>query len=111
MSFIGPRPLLIQYLPLYSAEQRRRHDVTPGISGLAQVKGRNSISWTEKFEFDVYYVDKFSLWLDLKISFTKETGFNWYNKHAMDNTITEHSPLYNDLNRLATDSYDFFCGQ
>ena len=69
MSFIGPRPLLIQYLPLYSAEQQRRHDVTPGISGLAQVKGRNNISWTEKFKFDVYYVDHFSLWLDIKIFF------------------------------------------
>ena len=69
MSFIGPRPLLTQYLPLYSAEQRRRHDVTPGISGLAQVKGRNTISWTEKFKFDVYYVDHFSLWLDVKIFF------------------------------------------
>ncbi len=69
MSFIGPRPLLVQYLPLYSAEQHRRHDVTPGMSGWAQVNGRNTISWTRKFELDVYYVDHISLALDLKILF------------------------------------------
>ena len=69
MSFIGPRPLLVQYLPLYSAEQHRRHSVTPGMSGWAQVNGRNTISWTRKFELDVYYVDHISLRLDLKILF------------------------------------------
>ena len=69
MSFIGPRPLLVQYLPLYSAEQHRRHLVTPGMSGWAQVNGRNTISWTRKFELDVYYVDHISLCLDLKILF------------------------------------------
>ncbi len=69
MSFIGPRPLLVQYLPLYSAEQHRRHLVTPGMSGWAQVNGRNTISWTRKFELDVYYVDHVSLRLDLKILF------------------------------------------
>ena len=69
MSFIGPRPLLVQYLPLYSAEQHRRHNVTPGMSGWAQVNGRNTISWTRKFELDVYYVDHISLALDLKILF------------------------------------------
>lgn len=67
MSFIGPRPLLVQYLPLYSAEQRRRHEVTPGISGWAQVNGRNAISWTRKFELDVWYVDHISLATDLKV--------------------------------------------
>jgi sugar transferase EpsL len=67
MSLIGPRPLLPQYLPLYSAFQRRRHQLKPGISGLAQVKGRNAISWEEKFELDVYYVDHCSLKLDLRI--------------------------------------------
>ncbi len=69
MSFIGPRPLLVRYLPLYSAEQHRRHDVTPGMSGWAQVNGRNTISWTRKFELDVYYVDHISLALDVKILF------------------------------------------
>ncbi len=69
MSFIGPRPLLVRYLPLYSAEQHRRHAVTPGMSGWAQVNGRNTISWTRKFELDVYYVDHISLRLDLKILF------------------------------------------
>lgn len=69
MSFIGPRPLLIKYLPLYNEEQRRRHDVRPGMSGWAQVNGRNNISWTEKFKLDVWYVDHVSLWLDIKIIF------------------------------------------
>ncbi|MCQ2480388.1 MAG: sugar transferase [Clostridia bacterium] len=69
MSFIGPRPLLCEYLPLYSKEQMRRHDVRPGITGWAQVNGRNAISWEEKFAYDVYYVDNMSLSLDLKIIF------------------------------------------
>lgn len=69
MAFIGPRPLLIKYLPLYNEEQRRRHDVRPGMSGWAQVNGRNNISWTEKFKLDVWYVDHVSLWLDIKIIF------------------------------------------
>lgn len=68
MSFIGPRPLLIEYLPLYSKEQKRRHNVRPGITGLAQVNGRNAISWREKFEFDRYYADNLSLFLDIKIA-------------------------------------------
>lgn len=67
MSFIGPRPLMIRYLELYSVEQARRHDVRPGISGWAQVNGRNNITWTKKFEYDVWYVDHISLWLDIKI--------------------------------------------
>lgn len=70
MSFIGPRPLLVQYLPLYSKEQRRRHDVTPGMSGWAQVNGRNNISWTKKFEYDVYYVDHIGAAMDIKVFFT-----------------------------------------
>lgn len=67
MSLIGPRPLLVQYLPLYSKEQYRRHEVRPGITGWAQVNGRNAISWTRKFELDVWYVEHCSLWLDIKI--------------------------------------------
>lgn len=67
MSLVGPRPLLVQYLPLYSAEQARRHNVRPGITGWAQVNGRNAISWDQKFKFDVWYVDNQSLLLDFKI--------------------------------------------
>ena len=70
MAFIGPRPLLVQYLPLYSKEQHRRHDVTPGMSGWAQVNGRNNISWTKKFEYDVYYVDHIGAVMDIKVFFT-----------------------------------------
>ena len=69
MALIGPRPLLTKYLELYSKEQARRHDVRPGITGWAQVNGRNAISWTKKFELDVWYVDHCSLWLDIKIIF------------------------------------------
>lgn len=67
MSLVGPRPLLMEYLPLYSAEQARRHEARPGITGWAQVNGRNAISWEEKFRLDVWYVDHASLWLDMKI--------------------------------------------
>lgn len=69
MSLIGPRPLLPKYLPLYSEEQHRRHDVRPGITGWAQVNGRNNVTWTEKFKLDVWYVDHCTLWLDIKIIF------------------------------------------
>ena len=70
MAFIGPRPLLVKYLPLYSEEQHHRHDVTPGMSGWAQVNGRNNISWTKKFELDVYYVNHIGLVMDVKVFFT-----------------------------------------
>lgn len=69
MSFVGPRPLLVEYLDLYSEEQKRRHNVKPGITGWAQVNGRNAISWEDKFKLDVWYVDNQSFWLDMKILF------------------------------------------
>lgn len=69
MAFIGPRPLLVKYLPLYSKEQHRRHEVRPGMSGWAQVNGRNNITWTEKFKLDVWYVDNVTLWVDIKVIF------------------------------------------
>mgnify|MGYP000129654627 FL=1 len=67
MSLVGPRPLLVEYLPLYSKQQARRHDAKPGITGWAQVNGRNAISWPDKFKLDVWYIDHQSLWLDIKI--------------------------------------------
>ena len=69
MSLVGPRPLLMEYLPLYSPEQARRHEVRPGVTGWAQVNGRNALSWEDKFRLDVWYVDNQSFWLDLKIIF------------------------------------------
>lgn len=69
MSLVGPRPLLMQYLPLYNKEQARRHEVRPGVTGWAQINGRNAISWEDKFKLDVWYVDNRNLWLDIKILF------------------------------------------
>lgn len=69
MSIVGPRPLLVKYLPLYSAEQRKRHDVRPGLTGWAQANGRNAISWEEKFKYDVEYTEKYSFFMDLRIIF------------------------------------------
>lgn len=69
MSLVGPRPLLMEYLPLYSQEQYRRHEVRPGVTGWAQINGRNTVSWEEKFKLDVWYIDHQSLWLDIKILF------------------------------------------
>ncbi len=69
MSLVGPRPLLMQYLPLYSKDQARRHEARPGVTGWAQINGRNAISWEDKFKLDVWYVDNCSLWLDIKILF------------------------------------------
>jgi len=69
MSFVGPRPLLMEYLPLYSPEQMRRHDVVPGLTGWAQVNGRNAIDWPTRFSMDIWYVDNWSFWLDIKIIF------------------------------------------
>jgi lipopolysaccharide/colanic/teichoic acid biosynthesis glycosyltransferase len=67
MSFVGPRPLLMEYLPLYSPQQARRHDVVPGLTGWAQVNGRNAVDWPTRFKLDVWYVDNWSFWLDIKI--------------------------------------------
>ena len=69
MSLVGPRPLLVEYLPLYNGEQAKRHNVRPGITGWAQVNGRNAISWEEKFKLDVWYVENRTFWLDIKILF------------------------------------------
>ena len=90
MSFVGPRPLLVEYLERYSPEQARRHDVLPGITGWAQINGRNSISWPEKFKLDVWYVDNWSLWLDIKILFltvwkvVKKEGINQSEQTTME---------------------------
>ena len=90
MSLVGPRPLLMEYLPLYSEEQSRRHEVRPGITGWAQVNGRNAISWDEKFKLDVWYVDNRSMILDIKILFltvkkvVKKDGIN----SSVDTTMT-----------------------
>ncbi len=86
MALIGPRPLLKQYLPLYSDEQMRRHDVRPGISGWAQVNGRNNLSWGEKFKLDVWYVDHVSLALDIKIIFM--TMMKVFKRESINNTDT-----------------------
>jgi undecaprenyl phosphate N,N'-diacetylbacillosamine 1-phosphate transferase len=90
MGIIGPRPLLFKYIPLYSSEQLRRHDVRPGMTGWAQINGRNSISWAEKFALDIYYVDNVTLWLDIKIFFMsfmkifKKQGVNQSDDRPME---------------------------
>lgn len=81
MSLVGPRPLLMEYLPLYSPDQYRRHEVRPGITGWAQVNGRNAISWEEKFNLDVWYVDNRSFWLDMKILYL--TVINVISRHGI----------------------------
>lgn len=91
MSFIGPRPLLVQYLPLYNKEQARRHEVRPGMSGWAQCHGRNSISWTEKFRYDVWYVDNISLKTDLIVIYlTIKKVLNREGINSPDNTTMEY---------------------
>ncbi|MFJ7927797.1 sugar transferase [Peribacillus sp. NPDC096448] len=92
MSFIGPRPLLVKYLEYYSEEQMRRHEVTPGISGWAQVNGRNTISWEEKFKFDNWYVDNISLSLDLKILWL--TIYNVLKRKDINNSQGDTMPYF-----------------
>ncbi|WP_283392704.1 sugar transferase [Photobacterium phosphoreum] len=87
MSLVGPRPLLMQYLPLYNQEQTRRHDVRPGVTGWAQINGRNAIGWNEKFKFDVWYVDNQSLWLDIKILYL--TVFKIFKKENIEHDVAE----------------------
>ncbi|MFP4979269.1 sugar transferase [Paenibacillus sp. CN-4] len=93
MSFVGPRPLLVQYMAYYTPEQNRRHEVTPGISGWAQVNGRNAISWEEKFRYDVWYVDNISFALDLKI--VMRTLKNVLIRDGINSSNNETMPLFN----------------
>ena len=87
MSLVGPRPLLVEYLPLYNEEQSKRHNVRPGITGWAQVNGRNAISWEEKFKLDVWYVNNQDLWLDIKIIFL--TIFKILKKENIEHSVAE----------------------
>lgn len=96
MALIGPRPLLVQYLPLYSKEQARRHEVRPGISGWAQCHGRNAISWTEKFKFDVWYVDHCTLWTDIKVIWI--TIMKVLKRADISNAATATMPPFNGHN-------------
>lgn len=92
MSLVGPRPLLVQYLPLYNSEQARRHDVPPGLTGWAQINGRNAISWEEKFALDVWYVDHQSLWLDFKILFL--TVWRVFDRHGISAANEATMPVF-----------------
>lgn len=92
MSLVGPRPLLVQYLPLYNKEQARRHDVRPGLTGWAQINGRNAISWEQKFALDVWYVDHQSLWLDIKILFL--TVWRVFNRHGISAANDATMPIF-----------------
>lgn len=100
MSFIGPRPLLVEYLEFYTPEQMRRHEVTPGISGWAQVNGRNAISWEEKFKLDVWYVDNQSFLLDLKILFL--TILNVLKRKGINNSQGNTMPYFTGTTNQVT---------
>lgn len=92
MSLVGPRPLLMEYLPRYSPEQNRRHEVKPGMTGWAQINGRNTISWDEKFMLDVWYVDNWSLWLDIRI--LAITMLNVVLRKGINHNSTETMPFF-----------------
>lgn len=100
MSFVGPRPLLVEYLPLYNNEQKKRHNIRPGLTGLAQVNGRNSLTWEQKFEDDVEYVESISFLLDIKILFRtvatvlKREGINQENNATME--AFKGTPIINE---------------
>lgn len=96
MSLIGPRPLLVEYIPLYSEEQKRRHDVLPGITGWAQINGRNTIRWEEKFKFDVWYVENWSLKLDIQIFFL--TIYKVLKRNDIDQNENETCEYFNGSN-------------
>lgn len=96
MSFVGPRPLLVDYLELYTSEEIRRHNVLPGITGLAQVNGRNSLTWKEKFEFDIAYVKNFGLTQDLSILF--KTFFVILKRTGINSSVNNTMPKYNGNN-------------
>jgi sugar transferase EpsL len=97
MSLVGPRPLLMEYLPLYSAKQARRHEVLPGITGWAQINGRNVISWEEKFELDVWYVDNRTFWLDVEILFLTVKKVVFREEISADGHVT--MPLFRKSDR------------
>jgi lipopolysaccharide/colanic/teichoic acid biosynthesis glycosyltransferase len=96
MSLVGPRPLLVEYLSLYNERQKKRHDVLPGITGWAQVNGRNSILWSKKFELDVWYIDHWSLWLDIKILFL--TIIRVFEKHGINQSQNTTMEIFNGNN-------------
>ena len=96
MSLVGPRALLVQYLEYYNSEQIRRHDVLPGLTGWAQINGRNSITWCEKFKLDVWYVDNWSLWLDIKIFFL--TFWKVFKREGINQSETVTMEYFNGTN-------------
>lgn len=105
MSFIGPRPLLVQYLEHYTPEQMRRHEVTPGISGWAQVNGRNAITWEEKFKLDVWYVENMSFIVDMKILL--RTIWNVISRKGINNSVVDTMPVFTGSKALNQNSINF----